>query len=41
MEEMIHTVSNPQQIQNEKRRIDMPIEMREAVVNSLIDGVPI
>tara|TARA_R110000787_G_scaffold219239_1_gene327970 strand:- start:837 stop:1928 length:1092 start_codon:yes stop_codon:yes gene_type:complete len=41
IEEMIHSVSNPQQIQNEKRRIDMPIEMREAVVNSLIDGVPI
>jgi hypothetical protein len=41
IEAMIHSVSNPQQIQNEKQRIDMPVEMREAIVNSLIDGVPI
>jgi hypothetical protein len=41
MEQIIQAVSNPEKIQTEKRRIDMSVEMREAVVNSLINGVPI
>lgn len=41
MDSIISSVSNPENIIKQKRAIDMPIEMREAIVNSLIGGVPI